>query len=187
MSTGGGCLTEEVGTGRESEIDTSRGAPGTETLTATETGIGLGKGTGPEEERRSAATGTEAAAGSVGEEAETQIGMGTRKEVRSMQIQHAPDRDICVPCRVVAHSHAAVAVCIAIDAVIEHSGCQAFGAGARGRDDRGKSQDRDRTRQKAEVTEAKAEEAAAAEPNAGVILEVRIPPCSIIGLQGRDS
>lgn len=56
------------------------------------------------------------------------------------------------------------------------------GAGGQSRDDREESHDRERKRQKEDTGVAKAEDAAAAEPKAGVILEVDLPPCSRIRL-----
>lgn len=55
----------------------------------------------------------------------------------------------------------------------EHSNCCTYGAGGRSRNERQESHDRERERQKGEATEAKAADAAAIEPTAGVILEVR--------------
>ena len=49
-------------------------------------------------------------------------------------------------------------------------------AGGRSRDDREGSHERERKRQKEDTTEAKAEDAAATEPKAGVILEVILQP-----------
>lgn len=53
------------------------------------------------------------------------------------------------------------------------------GAGGQSRDDREGSHERERKRQKEDATEAKAEEAAATEPKAGVILEVILQPLQL--------
>ena len=92
------------------------------------------------------------------------------------QVQHGNNNGSWASRRVDVHPCAAVDVVVGRHVTVEHGGCREPSAGGRGREKREESHERQQMREKGETTEAKAEEAAATEPKAGVILEVTISP-----------